>query len=136
MPGRLRGRADDAGRPSFRGGPHAGTDRCHPRAPSARAVTAWCRAEEGRGRRARQRGKGSIRGRRCAAAREEGADLMGIKPVLTKDFATENLQQLSVYERTGGDAAVKKALEMEPGEVAEVWKKSGVRGPGRAAGAT
>src|SRR2546426_11153731 len=57
---------------------------------------------------------------------------MGIKPVLTKDFATENLQQLGVYERTGGYAGFKKALEMQPDELVELVKKSGLRGRGGA----
>ena len=35
---------------------------------------------------------------------------MGLKPVLTKDFHTENLEQLAVYERTGGYGGFKKAL--------------------------
>ena len=57
---------------------------------------------------------------------------MGIKPVLTKDFATENLAQVGVYERTGGYAGFKKALEMQPDELVEMVKKSGLRGRGGA----
>src|SRR2546423_7407864 len=57
---------------------------------------------------------------------------MPVKPLLTKDFATENLQQLSVYERTGGYTGFKKALEMQPDELVEMVKKSGLRGRGGA----
>ena len=57
---------------------------------------------------------------------------MGIKPVLTKDFATDNLHQLPVYERTGGYAGFKTALEMQPDELVEMVKKSGLRGRGGA----
>jgi NADH-quinone oxidoreductase subunit F len=57
---------------------------------------------------------------------------MPVKPLLTKDFATENLEQLKVYERTGGYAGFKKALEMQPDELVELVKKSGLRGRGGA----
>src|SRR5438128_6377164 len=57
---------------------------------------------------------------------------MGLKPVLTKDFHTENLEQLAVYERTGGYTGFKKALEMQPDELIELVKKSGLRGRGGA----
>src|SRR5437867_3917491 len=57
---------------------------------------------------------------------------MAIKPLLTKDFATENLHQLSVYEKTGGYAGFKRALEMQPDELVELVKKSGLRGRGGA----
>src|SRR5437016_7013588 len=57
---------------------------------------------------------------------------MGLKPVLTKDFHTENLEQLAVYERTGGYTGFKKALEMQPDELVELVKKSGLRGRGGA----
>src|SRR5438128_11569200 len=57
---------------------------------------------------------------------------MGLKPVLTKDFHTENLEQLAVYERTGGYTGLKKALEMQPDELVELVKKSGLRGRGGA----
>ena len=57
---------------------------------------------------------------------------MGLKPVLTKDFHTENLKQLAVYERTGGYAGYKKALGMQPDELVELVKKSGLRGRGGA----
>src|SRR5438477_8897581 len=57
---------------------------------------------------------------------------MGLKPLLTKDFATENLEQLKVYERTGGYTGFKKALEMQPDELVELVKKSGLRGRGGA----
>src|SRR4030088_688457 len=57
---------------------------------------------------------------------------MGLKPVLTKDFHTENLEQLAVYERTGGYSGFKKALEMQPDELVELVKKSGLRGRGGA----
>src|SRR3979490_153097 len=57
---------------------------------------------------------------------------MGLKPVVTKDFHTENLEQLAVYERTGGYTGFKKALEMQPDELVELVKKSGLRGRGGA----
>ena len=57
---------------------------------------------------------------------------MGLKPVLTKDFHTENLEQLAVYERTGGYAGFKKALGMQPDELVELVKTSGLRGRGGA----
>src|SRR5947209_7182637 len=57
---------------------------------------------------------------------------MAIKPLVTKDFATENLVQLKVYERTGGYTGYKKALEMQPDALVEEVKKSGLRGRGGA----
>jgi NADH-quinone oxidoreductase subunit F len=57
---------------------------------------------------------------------------MGLKPVLTKDFHTENLEQLAVYERTGGYTGFKKALGMQPDELVELVKTSGLRGRGGA----
>src|SRR3989475_3693649 len=123
VPGCLRGRADDAGRSSFRGELDAGADRRHHSATSDRPNAAWrqagcCEARESRGGR--------------AAAGEEDPGLMGLKPVLTKDFHTENLEELAVYERTGGYAGFKKALEMQPDELVELVKTSGLRGRGGA----
>ena len=57
---------------------------------------------------------------------------MGVKRVLTKDFATENLYRRSVYELMGGYTGFKKALEMQPDELIEEVKKSGLRGRGGA----
>ena len=57
---------------------------------------------------------------------------MGVKPLLTKDFATENLEQLAVYEQTGGYTGFKKALEMQPDALVELVKASGLRGRGGA----
>src|SRR5438552_6964985 len=57
---------------------------------------------------------------------------MSMKPFLTKASATENLHRLSVYERTGGYGGFKKALEMQPDELVELVKKSGLRGRGGA----
>src|SRR5205823_12709627 len=114
VPGRLRRRADDAGRSSLRGKPDAGADRRHHPAAANPAGTARHGAGEG--------------ARRRAAPSEEDPGLMGLKPVLTKDFHTENLEQLAVYERTGGYAGFKKALEMQPDELVELVKKSGLRG--------
>src|SRR2546428_13204772 len=115
------GRADEAGRSSLRGELDAGADRRHHSATSDRPNAAWrqagcCEARESR------------RGR--AAAGEEDPGLMGLKPVLTKDFHTENLEELAVYERTGGYTGFKKALEMQPDELVELVKTSGLRGRG------
>src|SRR6202171_585624 len=57
---------------------------------------------------------------------------MGLKPLLTKDFNSENLEHLAVYERTGGYAGFKKALGMQPDELVELVKTSGLRGRGGA----
>jgi NADH-quinone oxidoreductase subunit F len=58
---------------------------------------------------------------------------MGLKPVLTKDFGLDGLQTLEVYQRTGGYEAYRKALkEIQPDELVEMVKKSGLRGRGGA----
>jgi len=57
---------------------------------------------------------------------------MPVKPLLTKDFATEGLAQLKVYERSGGYSGFKKALETQPDDLVELVKKSGLRGRGGA----
>jgi NADH-quinone oxidoreductase subunit F len=58
---------------------------------------------------------------------------MGLKPVLTRDFGTEGLRRLDVYERAGGYAGYKKALsEIKPDDLVELVKKSGLRGRGGA----
>ena len=58
---------------------------------------------------------------------------MGLKPLLTKDFGVEGLETLEVYERTGGYEPYRKALkEMQPDELVEIVKKSGLRGRGGA----
>jgi len=62
---------------------------------------------------------------------------MGLRPLLTKDFAREGLHRLAVYEETGGYAAYRKALaELQPDAVVEMVKKSGLRGRGGAGFAT
>ena len=53
---------------------------------------------------------------------------MGLKPVLTRDFGVENLHRLATYERHGGYTGYKKALSMQPDELVELVKKSGLRG--------
>ena len=58
---------------------------------------------------------------------------MGLKPVLTKDFGLDGLQTLEVYQRTGGYEPYRKALkEIQPDELVEMVKKSGLRGRGGA----
>src|SRR2546428_6812941 len=117
------GRADEAGRSSLRGELDAGADRRHHSATWDRPNAAWRRAGccEARERR---------RGR--AAAGEEDPGLMGLKPVLTKDFHTENLEQPAVYEKSDGYTGFKKALEMQPDALVELVKQSGLRGRGGA----
>src|ERR1700694_107695 len=122
MPGRVRRRADDAGRSSLRGEPDRGADRQHHRtAPAARR----------RRRRRRRPGRGATETEDRAQTGKDG-ELMPGKPVLTKDFATESLEQLKVYERAAGYTGFKKALEMQPDELVELVKKSGLRGRGGA----
>ncbi len=54
-------------------------------------------------------------------------------PLLTKDFATERLAELAVYERTGGYSALKDALrKFTPEQLIEEVKTSGLRGRGGA----
>ena len=56
---------------------------------------------------------------------------MALKPLLTKDFGTLSLVQLSGYEQTGGYTALRKALkEIKPDDLIEMVKKSGLRGRG------
>ncbi len=58
---------------------------------------------------------------------------MALKPILTRDFGTPRLKRLDVYERTGGYAAYRKALqEIPPDALVEMVKKSGLRGRGGA----
>jgi NADH-quinone oxidoreductase subunit F len=58
---------------------------------------------------------------------------MGLKPLLTKDFGLDSLQTLEVYQRIGGYQPYRKALkEMQPEELVEMVKKSGLRGRGGA----
>lgn len=54
-------------------------------------------------------------------------------PLLTKDFATEGLTKLSVYERTGGYQALWDAVKkFTPEQLVEEVKTSGLRGRGGA----
>src|ERR1700694_4720969 len=109
MPGRVRRRADDAGRSSLRGEPDRGADRQHHRtAPAARR----------RRRRRRRPGRGATETEDRAQTGKDG-ELMPVKPVLTKDFATENLEQLKVYARAAGDTGLEQALEVQPAEPGE-----------------
>src|SRR5260370_15054455 len=126
VPGCLRRCAHDAGRPPFRGEPYARADRRHHPAAEDRPGAASREAGEGCSGRRRPGGEGR------AAETEEDPELMGLKPVLTKDFHTENLEQLAVYERTGGYTGFKKALGMQPDELNGLGKTSGLRGRGGA----
>src|SRR5207302_6567933 len=85
-----------------------------------------------RRRRADGRAERDTKAQAGRAQAHEGRELMPIKPLITKDFATENLVQLKVYERTGGYTGYKKALEMQPDALVEEVKKSGLRGRGGA----
>jgi NADH-quinone oxidoreductase subunit F len=58
---------------------------------------------------------------------------MAENKILSKDFGTEGLQRLEVYEGTGGYSGFKKALqEIKPDDLVEMVKKSGLRGRGGA----
>ncbi len=52
--------------------------------------------------------------------------------ILSVNFDTENSHTLAAYERNGGYTAFRKALRMQPAEVVEEVKKSGLRGRGGA----
>ncbi|MDQ3932598.1 MAG: NADH-quinone oxidoreductase subunit NuoF [Actinomycetota bacterium] len=52
--------------------------------------------------------------------------------VLSKRFDVEDGWTLRGYERTGGYTAVRKALEMDPNDITQVVKDSGLRGMGGA----
>jgi NADH-quinone oxidoreductase subunit F len=52
--------------------------------------------------------------------------------ILSVNFETEDSHLLASYERAGGYTAMRKALRMQPDEVTEEVKKSGLRGRGGA----
>ncbi len=53
--------------------------------------------------------------------------------LLTKDFGTDGLQTLDVYERCGGYEGLRKALRsLTPDELVAEVKTSGIRGRGGA----
>lgn len=52
--------------------------------------------------------------------------------VLTKNFSLPDSHKIEVYEKAGGYAALRKALQMKPAEVIDEVKKSGLRGRGGA----
>jgi NADH-quinone oxidoreductase subunit F len=52
--------------------------------------------------------------------------------VLTKNFHLPESHTLAVYEKTGGYAALKKALGMQPSQIIDEVKNSGLRGRGGA----
>src|SRR2546422_6563111 len=132
MPGCLRWRAHDAGRSPLRGGPDPRADRRDHRAAADSAGPPRCGTDEARCGRAGDRESGRAgETSEPETTRQEEPELMAIKPLLTKDFATEDLDQLSVYERTGGYTGFKRALEKQPHGLVEVGEKSGVRGRGR-----
>jgi NADH-quinone oxidoreductase subunit F len=53
-------------------------------------------------------------------------------PVLTKNINNEGSERIQVYLESGGYLAARKALEMEPAEVIDQVKRSGLRGRGGA----
>ena len=55
-----------------------------------------------------------------------------LTPVLTKNWGDERAWKLTNYERTGGYAALREALEMSPADVVTAVKDSGLRGRGGA----
>lgn len=54
------------------------------------------------------------------------------RKILLKDINVPGLKTISVYESTGGYAALKKAMQMTPDQLIEEVKKSGLRGRGGA----
>ncbi|MFV0285501.1 MAG: NADH-quinone oxidoreductase subunit NuoF [Demequina sp.] len=55
-----------------------------------------------------------------------------LTPVLTATWDAEESWKLSTYEQHGGYGALKKALGMEPGDIIQMVKDSGLRGRGGA----
>src|SRR5207253_9289351 len=136
MPGSLRWRPHDAGGSPIRGEPDARSNQRNIRpSPNSAGLSRATAGREEAGQTdadclGRNHAKRSERG---AGANQEGVKVMGLKPVLTKDFGTEGLRQLDAYERTGGYAGYKKALsEIKPDDLVELVKKSGLRGRGGA----
>jgi len=56
---------------------------------------------------------------------------MSIK-ILTRNMHVPNLTSIDVYESVGGYQGLRKALSLQPGEITETVKKSGLRGRGGA----
>ena len=54
------------------------------------------------------------------------------KQILLENINVPGIETLSVYRSLGGYQALEKALKMQPGEVVEEVKKSGLRGRGGA----
>ncbi|MGB3565324.1 MAG: NADH-quinone oxidoreductase subunit F, partial [Thermoanaerobaculia bacterium] len=57
---------------------------------------------------------------------------MGFEPVLTRNLGNPDALTVAGYRANGGYEALAKGLEMEPDEVIEEVKKSGLRGRGGA----
>ena len=57
---------------------------------------------------------------------------MGFEPILTRNLGNPEALTVTGYRATGGYEALAKGLEMEPDEVIEEVKKSGLRGRGGA----
>ena len=57
---------------------------------------------------------------------------MGFEPILTRNLGNPDALTVAGYRATGGYEALAKGLEMEPDEVIEEVKKSGLRGRGGA----
>ena len=55
-----------------------------------------------------------------------------MEKILTKNFGISDSHKLSVYESLGGYGTLKKLFAMQPGDVIEEVKKSGLRGRGGA----
>src|SRR5215208_4002273 len=55
-----------------------------------------------------------------------------LTPVLTDNWGDERAWKLTNYERRGGYGALRKALDMDPGDVVTMVKDSGLRGRGGA----
>jgi NADH-quinone oxidoreductase subunit F len=55
-----------------------------------------------------------------------------MEKILTKNFALKDSHTLSIYESTGGYQTLKKLFGMQPNDVIEEVKKSGLRGRGGA----
>jgi NADH-quinone oxidoreductase subunit F len=55
-----------------------------------------------------------------------------MEKILTKNFAVKNSHTLAVYESTGGYGSLKKLFAMQPTQVVEEVKRSGLRGRGGA----
>src|SRR5262245_57278874 len=56
---------------------------------------------------------------------------MSIK-ILTRNMHIPNLTSIDVYESAGGYQGLRKALTLQPAEITEIVKKSGLRGRGGA----